>query len=175
MTVLIRSVPSPLGDLLLVGDGERLQGLYMTNHRPAPSLGQVVPVETGFDEAIRQLDEWFAGRRRQFDLALMPLAAASPFQREVWDVLRDIPFGGTMTYGEVATKVGRPGSARAVGHAVGRNPVSIIVPCHRVVGSGGGLTGYAGGIENKRWLLAHERAIVAAHERPPLFDDREVG
>ncbi len=171
MTVVMRSVPSPLGALLLVGDGEGLRGLYMTNHRPAPVLGNAVPVETGFDEVVRQLDEWFDGRRVQFDVPLIPVAT-SPFQQEVWDVLREIPFGATMTYGEVATKVGRPGSARAVGHAVGRNPVSIIVPCHRVVGRAGALTGYAGGIENKRWLLAHERTVIDARERPSLFAAR---
>lgn len=174
MTVVMRSVPSPLGALLLVGDGEGLQGLYMTNHRPAPVLGSAVPVESGFEDVVHQLGEWFDGRRVQFEVAVMPVAA-SPFQREVWEVLREIPFGATMTYGEVATKVGRPGSARAVGHAVGRNPVSIIVPCHRVVGSGGALTGYAGGIDNKRWLLAHERAVIDTRERPSLFGRREVG
>lgn len=167
MTVM-RWIPSPLGPLLLVGDGQRLQGLYLTNHRPAPALREATPVETGFDEAIRQLQEWFDGRRLEFDLPVVPVAA-SPFHREVWAVLQEIPFGATMTYGEVATKVGRPGSARAVGHAVGRNPVSIIVPCHRVVGSGGALTGYAGGLENKRWLLAHERALVERTHRPSLF------
>ncbi len=104
----------------------------------------------------RELDEYFAGRRRAFDLVLAP--AGTPFQLAVWEELRRIPFGGTTTYGELARRVGRPTAARAVGAAVGRNPISIIVPCHRVVGSDGALTGFAGGLDRKRALLALERA-----------------
>ena len=158
MSVVTRSAPSPLGPLLFVGDGERLSGLYLTNHRHAPDFGGAVHDAAAFDAAVRQLDEWFGGERRTFDLALDP--RGTPFQHQVWDVLREIPFGETMTYGAVAARAGVPGSARAIGHAVGRNPVSIVVPCHRVVGAAGALTGYAGGLDNKRWLLDHERALA---------------
>lgn len=159
MTAITRSVPSPVGHLLLVGDGQRLSGLFMTNQRHHPVIDSPTEDDEAFPDAVAQLDEWFGGRRRDFDLALVP--RGSVFQREVWDVLRQIPFGRTMTYGEVATRVGRPGSARAIGAAVGRNPVGIVVPCHRVVGASGALTGYAGGLDRKKWLLDHERAVSA--------------
>ena len=103
-----------------------------------------------------QLAEYFAGERTRFDLELAP--AGTPFQLEVWEALRRIPYGGTRSYGELAAELGRPGSARAVGAANARNPISIVVPCHRVVGSAGALTGYAGGVEAKRALLDLERA-----------------
>ena len=155
MTIVTRSVPSPVGNLLLVGDGERLTGLFMTSQRRAPSFEAVGEDGAAFGEAVRQLGEWFEGRRRTFHLDLAP--CGSTFQLQVWEVLREIPFGETMTYGEVARRVGRPGSARAIGSAVGGNPVGIVIPCHRVVGAGGALTGYAGGLDRKRWLLEHER------------------
>lgn len=156
---ITRTVPSPVGDLLLVGDGERLSGLFMTNQRHHPVIDAPRTDGAAFPDAVAQLDEWFAGSRRDFGLVLAPRGSA--FQRQVWDVLRRIPFGETMTYGEVAAQVGRPGSARAVGAAVGRNPVGIVIPCHRVVGAGGALTGYAGGLDRKKWLLDHERAVAA--------------
>jgi methylated-DNA-[protein]-cysteine S-methyltransferase len=155
MSIVTRSVPSPVGNLLLVGDGERLTGLFMSRQRRAPSFGGIAEDDTAFADAARQLDEWFEGRRQTFELEVAP--CGSPFQLQVWDILREIPFGETMTYGEVARRVGRPGSARAIGSAVGRNPVGIVIPCHRVVGAGGALTGYAGGLDRKRWLLDHER------------------
>ena len=162
MTTVTRSVPSPVGNLLLVGDGERLTGLFMTKQKKAPAFDGA-PVDGGaFEEAVAQLSEWFEGRRRRFDLDLAPYGSA--FQLQVWDVLREIPFGETMTYGEVARRVGRPGSARAIGSAVGRNPIGIVIPCHRVIGSGGALTGYAAGLDRKRWLLEHERRHAAAHQ-----------
>ena len=153
-----RSVPSPLGALLLVGDGEALSGLYLTNHKRAPSFDGAVVDDAAFPEAVGQLGEWFAGERQVFDVALDP--RGTPFQLRVWAVLREIPFGETTTYGAVAARAGVPGSARATGAAIGRNPVSIVVPCHRVVGAAGALTGYAGGLDNKRWLLDHERRIL---------------
>jgi methylated-DNA-[protein]-cysteine S-methyltransferase len=107
-------------------------------------------------EAERQLAEYFAGRRTEFDLPLDP--AGTPFQQKVWSALRSIPFGETRTYAEVATQIGHPGAARAVGAASGRNPLSIVAPCHRVVGTSGELTGFAGGLEVKARLLAFERA-----------------
>jgi len=159
MTPVTRSVPSPVGRLLLVGDGARLSGLFMTNQRHHPVIESRTDDGEAFPDAVEQLDEWFAGDRRDFDLALAP--RGSTFQREVWDVLRRIPFGETTTYGDVAAQVGRPGSARAIGAAVGHNPIGIIVPCHRVVGASGALTGYAGGLDRKKWLLEHERAVSA--------------
>ena len=167
MTVVTRSIPSPVGHLLLVGDGQCLHGLFMTRQHYTPSFDGALEAEDSFAEAARQLDEWFEGRRHTFDLDVRPRGSA--FQMQVWDVLRGIPFGGTMTYGEVARRVGRPGSARAIGSAVGRNPVGIVIPCHRVVGAGGALTGYAAGLDRKRWLLDHERrhAVGAPRELFP--------
>ena len=107
------------------------------------------------DRTIGQLREYFDGTRQQFDLPLDPVG--TDFQRLAWDVLRTIPYGRTMTYGEQAARLGDPNKSRAVGAANGRNPISIIVPCHRVVGSTGKLTGFAGGLDNKAWLLRHER------------------
>jgi methylated-DNA-[protein]-cysteine S-methyltransferase len=142
-----------------------LAALYLGDqkHLPDPSAfgladdgthsaeGQVL------DRVESQLGEYFAGTRTRFDLPLAPHGTA--FQLEVWLALRSITFGATTSYGSIAAAVGRPSGARAVGAAVGRNPIGIIVPCHRVVGASGSLTGYAGGIERKSWLLTHERAI----------------
>lgn len=163
MPVITRTVTSPIGPLLLVGDGERLSGLFMTTHRRPPTFHGPVgdgPIDddAAFEEAASQLQEWFDGARRSFELDLAP--GGSAFQRDVWDALHEIPFGETATYGEIAARVGRPGSARAIGHAVGRNPIGIVVPCHRVVGANGTLTGYAGGLDKKRWLLEHERRVA---------------
>lgn len=160
MNTITRSIPSPIGDLLLVGDGETLAGLYLPVRRPSENLRLHGALEDGdaFAGAALQLGEWFEGRRRSFQLYLE--LRGTDFQRRVWEVLRHIPFGETMSYAEVAEWAGRPGSARAVGHAVGRNPVSIIVPCHRVIGSDGSMTGYAGGLDAKHWLLQHERAVA---------------
>ncbi len=152
--------PSPIGRLLLVGepDGDgrlRLAGIYMEGHRHGPAVAPSWAEDaTGFGGVERQLDEYFAGSRTMFDLPLAP--AGTPFQRRVWDELTRIPWGATVTYGELAARAGHPGAARAVGAAVGRNPISIVVPCHRVVGADGTLTGYAGGVERKATLLALE-------------------
>jgi methylated-DNA-[protein]-cysteine S-methyltransferase len=153
---------SPIGPLLLVGErdgsgGVRLSGIFMEEHRHGPAVDPSwVEDPAAFREVTRQLDEYFAGSRASFDLALAP--AGTPFQQRVWAELARIPAGTTVTYGELARRAGRPGAARAVGAAVGRNPVSIVVPCHRVVGSDGALTGYAGGIARKAFLLALEGA-----------------
>ena len=153
---------SPIGPLLLVGErdgsgGVRLSGIFMEEHRHGPGVDPTwVEDPMAFREVARQLDEYFAGSRASFDLALAP--AGTPFQRRVWAEVARIPAGTTVTYGELARRVGRPGAARAVGAAVGHNPVSIVVPCHRVVGSDGALTGYAGGIARKAFLLALEGA-----------------
>jgi methylated-DNA-[protein]-cysteine S-methyltransferase len=114
--------------------------------------------------ARRQLDAYFAGKLTEFDLPLAP--AGTVFQTGVWDELQRIPYGTTISYAELAGRVGRPGHFRAVGSANGRNPISIIVPCHRVLGSNGSLTGYGGGIDRKRWLLDHEAAVAATRADP---------
>lgn len=160
MTVITRSIDSPLGAITLVGDGERLRGVYMVDHKRAPALDTATEDDAAHADAARQLNEWFDGRRTEFDLSLD--ARGSAFQSEVWGALRSIPYGETMTYGELATKLGRPGAARAIGHAVARNPIGIIVPCHRVVGANGVLTGFAAGLDRKRWLLEHERTVATA-------------
>ena len=115
--------------------------------------------EQHLDQAERELAEYFEGTRRSFDVALDP--DGTPFQRSAWQVLRTIPYGATMSYGEQAAALGDPNRARAVGAANGRNPISIIVPCHRVVASSGALTGFAGGLDTKQWLLAHEQRVLA--------------
>lgn len=149
-----RVIESPVGPLLLVSRDGALAQLWMTPF-PLPEGARPADEDAAvLDAAERQLTEYFGGRRTAFDL---PLALeGTAFQRLVWDELLAIPFGERISYGELARRVGRPGSARAVGLANGRNPVSIIVPCHRVVGSDGTLTGYGGGLDRKAWLLDHE-------------------
>lgn len=158
-------IDSPLGPLTLVGAAGALTGLYMRRqqrHPPAETFGPADPAP--FTTATVQLEDYFDGRRTDFDL---PLALdGTDFQRRVWAALRQIPYGHTVTYRQLAERIGRPSAARAVGLANGRNPVSIIVPCHRVVGATGELTGYAGGLERKRWLLELERR--ARHSRASI-------
>jgi methylated-DNA-[protein]-cysteine S-methyltransferase len=117
------------------------------------------PAQAHLDAAEAQLAEYFAGTRREFDLVLDP--AGTDFQLRAWKALRTIPFGRTVSYGEQAAELGEPGAARAVGAANGRNPLSIVVPCHRVVAASGALTGFAGGLDTKAWLLDHERTVLA--------------
>jgi methylated-DNA-[protein]-cysteine S-methyltransferase len=152
------SVESPVGDLLLVGDGSSLTALYTAEHvrLPSPPGDRV---DRPFADVRAQLTEYFAGVRHEFDLPLAP--HGTDFQRQVWAELRRIPFAETTTYGELAERIGNPRAVRAVGMANGRNPISIIVPCHRVIGSDGTLTGYAGGLAAKEWLLAHEAQAAA--------------
>ncbi|WP_371483115.1 methylated-DNA--[protein]-cysteine S-methyltransferase [Kitasatospora sp. NBC_00315] len=153
---------SPYGPLTLVAEGECLVGLYMEAQRHRPdeaAFGARSPEPDGapFAAAARQLDEYFAGRRETFDLPLT--LHGTPFQQRVWAALREIPYGRTWSYGELADHIGRPTAARAVGLANGRNPLGVIVPCHRVVGADGSLTGYGGGLHRKQALLEHERAL----------------
>jgi methylated-DNA-[protein]-cysteine S-methyltransferase len=156
-TTLYETFDSPLGGLLAVGDGEALIGLYMQDgRRPATVPGSWERDAAPFGDLRDQLREYFAGDRREFELALAP--QGSEFQLRVWEALREIPYGETQSYGELAARIGHQGSARAVGAANGRNPISIVVPCHRVIGASGSLTGYAGGIERKRLLLDLESA-----------------
>jgi methylated-DNA-[protein]-cysteine S-methyltransferase len=141
----------------MVGTGGTLGGLYMTEHRHRPPLPEdAVRDDDAFADVVQELGEYFAGERTAFGV---PVAfdRGTPFQRRVWAALVDVPYGTTTTYGALARQLGVPGGARAVGLANGRNPVSIVVPCHRVVGSDGGLTGYGGGTERKRFLLDLER------------------
>jgi methylated-DNA-[protein]-cysteine S-methyltransferase len=154
--VIYTTVESPIGELLLLGDGEVLHGLYMqASRKPVRIRPAWQRDDAAFADAREQLAEYFAGERTSFDLPMQ--LEGSAFQRTVWHALTRIPYGQTISYGELARRVGRPAASRAVGLANGRNPISIVVPCHRVIGSSGALTGYGGGIERKRWLLAHER------------------
>lgn len=153
---LYTTMDSPIGELLLVGDGETLNGLYMQDGRKPKRTAVDWSESAGsFTDVKRQLDEYFAGERTSFDVTLAPEGA--PFEREVWHALEEIPYGETVSYGEIARRVGQPTAARAVGTANGRNPISVIVPCHRVIGANGSLTGYGGGLERKRLLLELER------------------
>jgi methylated-DNA-[protein]-cysteine S-methyltransferase len=160
-SLLYTTMPSPVGELLLLGDGQTLRGIHLQEGgRPAALDGRWVRDAAPFATARAQLDEYFAGKRTAFEL---PLAAAgSDFQRLVWGALEQIPYGRTVSYGELARRIGRPAAARAVGLAIGRNPISIVVPCHRVIGAAGALTGYAGGVARKRFLLELERGAAWA-------------
>ncbi|GAA2171232.1 methylated-DNA--[protein]-cysteine S-methyltransferase [Agrococcus versicolor] len=149
-------VDTTVGAITIVGGAAGIQGLYYAEHRPAPDrerFGQ--RDDASLADAASQLHEYLAGDRRAFDLALDPVG--TPFQLRVWHELRQIPYGETRTYGWIATRIGQPTAVRAVGLANGRNPISIVVPCHRVVGANGALTGYAGGVACKRALLDLER------------------
>jgi len=147
---------SPIGRLLLTSDGTALTGLYMEPSREWQCIDGAARDATAWPlpAALRQLAEYFAGTRRAFDLPLRPQGTA--FQRRVWAALAEIPYGRTLSYGDLAQRIDNPRAARAVGLANNRNPLSIVVPCHRVIGADGSLTGYGGGLERKRWLLAHE-------------------
>src|SRR6185295_2249976 len=146
-------VPSPLGAIIVMVDDDaalreiRLDGEQRNGPRDAKRCSA----------ACAQLTEYFAGRRREFDLPLAP--RGTPFQQRVWRALRAIPFGVVRTYGDVARDIGQPKAVRAVGQANGRNPIPIVVPCHRVIGKDGSLTGFGGGLSTKDWLLAHEGRV----------------
>jgi methylated-DNA-[protein]-cysteine S-methyltransferase len=155
-------IASPVGGLTVVAEDDRLSGLYFEGHKRGPG-----PEDLGmrsdaapFEETRRQLDEYFAGERTEFSLPLAP--RGSDFQHRVWTLLREIPFGETRSYGELAVRLGGMRLARAVGAANGRNPLSIIVPCHRLVGANSDLTGFAGGVERKRFLLELEQPAVSS-------------
>ncbi|MGQ0530795.1 MAG: methylated-DNA--[protein]-cysteine S-methyltransferase [Panacagrimonas sp.] len=148
-------VDSPIGSLTLCGNEAGLSGLYMDLHKNGPDVADLGPRDDAAFTSVReQLAAYFAGELQRFDLQLA--AVGTEFQKKVWTALGQIPCGETISYGELAQRIGQPGAARAVGLANGQNPISIIVPCHRVIGANGTLTGYGGGIERKRWLLAHE-------------------
>jgi methylated-DNA-[protein]-cysteine S-methyltransferase len=148
------TVDSPIDPLLLIGDETGLRELQMEPHEP--------PVDAVRDDdalapVAAQLRDYFAGARTRFELPLSPRGTA--FQQKVWLALREIPYGRTTTYGQIASDLGPPTASRAVGLANGRNPIAVIVPCHRVVGANGTLTGFGGGLPRKRWLLDHERSV----------------
>jgi methylated-DNA-[protein]-cysteine S-methyltransferase len=145
-------VDSPVGPLTLVAEGGALTGLYQSEQRHLPSAESFGGRDdTALPAAREQLAAYFAGELEQFDLPLS--LAGTPFQAQVWAALRRVPYGSTCTYAELAAAIGRPAAVRAVGAANGRNPACIVVPCHRVVGADGSLTGYAGGVDRKRYLL----------------------
>lgn len=167
MTATTRHVviDSPIGPLTLVRDNDGLTGLYYPGHWTNPDEAgfgpRVDPTDDhGFYDAITQLNEYFAGKRRDFDLPLNPVG--SQRARKLWQLLSEIPYGQTTTYGALARRIGDGVSARAIGGFVGHNPLSIFIPCHRVVGSTGKLTGYAGGLDRKQYLLELEKAIPVA-------------
>jgi methylated-DNA-[protein]-cysteine S-methyltransferase len=155
-TCYYSEIDAPVGVLLLRGNADALTGMYMQKQRYRPPLpDNSVRDDATFRSAREQLTAYFAGELHAFDLALAPEGTA--FQRAVWKALLDIPFGATESYGALATRIGHAQGARAVGLANGHNPIGIIIPCHRVIGANGSLTGYGGGIERKQWLLEHER------------------
>jgi methylated-DNA-[protein]-cysteine S-methyltransferase len=158
--VYCSTLPSPIGDLLLVSNGEALTGVHLSPH----------PVFVGprddslLQPAREQLLAYFAGELLDFELPLAPEGSA--FQRRVWEALRGIPYGTTASYVGIARRIGRPTAPRAVGAANGRNPIAVIVPCHRVIGANGTLVGYGGGLDRKRWLLDHEADVLARTGSP---------
>ena len=153
-------VDSPIGPMTVVADGEAIVGVWMDDQRHLPPNEKFGHPDTGnsvvLKEAERQLGEYFSGDRTDFELPLAPDGTA--FQRRVWDALCEIPYGETISYGELARRIGQPSASRAVGLANGKNPISIVVPCHRVIGSSGKLVGYGGGLERKHTLLELERS-----------------
>jgi methylated-DNA-[protein]-cysteine S-methyltransferase len=166
VTIRFRTVDSPVGLLTLAGPDNRLMHVRMVDQTYEPSRDSWECDPTAFPDAVKQLDAYFAGSLTTFDLDLDLVGTA--FQRRVWEALTTIPYGETRSYGDIARQIGAPGASRAVGLANGHNPISIIVPCHRVIGSNGSLTGYGGGIERKRMLLGMEKQFHCAI--PTLFD-----
>ena len=162
--LLYARMESPIGELLLTGDGHALRGLHMMQGRHPVSVGaDWLEADQAFEEVRAQLTDYFAGRRTSFNLPLQ--LDGTTFQREVWHGLLEIGYGETISYGELARRIGRPRAVRAVGLANGRNPIAVIVPCHRVIGADGTLTGYGGGLESKRLLLDLESRRLA----PAMF------
>lgn len=160
MSATHTTIESPVGELTLVAADGVLGGVYFPGHWYPPGRDVLgARSEAGFELAEAQLAEYFAGERTSFDLQLA--LDGSAFQRTVWHALTEIPYGQTISYGELARRIGRPDLARAVGTANGQNPIAVIVPCHRVIGSNGKLVGYGGGLDNKRLLLDLEAGRAA--------------
>ncbi|WP_374159252.1 methylated-DNA--[protein]-cysteine S-methyltransferase [Mycobacterium sp. G7A2] len=164
--VRYRTMDSPVGTLTLAGRDGRLRHLRMTDQTYEPDRSNWLRDDEAFGDAVAQLEEYFRGERQDFDLGLDLVGTA--FQRRVWEALLTIPYGETRSYGEIARQIEAPGAFRAVGLANGHNPIGIIVPCHRVIGANGSLTGYGGGMERKKTLLGLERSHASA--LPTLFD-----
>jgi methylated-DNA-[protein]-cysteine S-methyltransferase len=161
--MLYTELDSPIGELLLLGDGRSLHGLYMQEGRTGSEISPAWKRSADPFTAVRkQLEEYFAGRRTTFDVPLK--MAGTAFQRRVWSELREVPYGQSISYGELARRIGIPSASRAVGTANGLNPIAVIVPCHRVIGSDGSLTGYGGGLERKRFLLDLEAGALTLAE-----------
>ena len=163
MKTLYTNVESPIGPLLVTSDGQSVTGVYMDGHKDGATIDEDWvrdddPPPLG--EAVRQLNAYFAGTLTQFDLPLAP--TGTEFQKKVWHALQQIGYGETVSYGEVARRIGSPNASRAVGLANGSNPISIVVPCHRVIGANGKLTGYGGGIARKAVLLDFEKAVASS-------------
>lgn len=156
MQLRYRTVDSPVGPLTLAGEGSTLMHLRMADQTHEPDRSGWTPAGPGaFADVVEQLNAYFAGTLTEFDVDLE--LAGTEFQRKVWAALRTIPYGQTRSYGEIAEQIGSPGASRAVGLANGRNPIAIIVPCHRVIGAAGSMTGYGGGIDRKKMLIALEK------------------
>jgi methylated-DNA-[protein]-cysteine S-methyltransferase len=161
--VTFRFLDTPVGRLLLARDETGVRQIHFSTGADLrkPVVGADLQVgpwnhdEGAFEDVVAQLTEYFEGRRRQFDLPLAP--EGTPFQRRVWNALLDIPYGETISYGQLASRIGQKSASRAVGLANGSNPLPIVIPCHRVIGANGKLTGYGGGLAIKERLLAHER------------------
>ena len=166
MQLRYRTVESPIGPLTLAGDGSTLMHLRMTEQAHEPDRSGWTPAGAdAFADVVEQLNAYFAGTLTEFDVDLE--LHGTEFQRKVWAALQTIPYGQTRSYGEIAEQIGSPSASRAVGLANGRNPISIIVPCHRVIGAAGSMTGYGGGIDRKKMLIALEKTQTPAE--PTLF------
>ena len=158
-TTYYTTMHSPIDDLLLVSDGHVLTGLRMDPARSGTAVSPSWQRDPGpFREAVRQLQAYFEGEHTRFDVPIAP--RGTDFQQVVWTALRALRFGERVSYGELAARIGRPGAGRAVGHANARNPIAIIVPCHRVIAAGGLLGGFGGGLGRKQWLLEHEASLA---------------
>jgi methylated-DNA-[protein]-cysteine S-methyltransferase len=167
---IYRRLQTPVGELLLTASDTALTGVYFPTSRRGPppthradwtedaGQGPTGPTSEMLARAVQQLNEYFAGQRTTFDLPLE--AMGSVFEHRVWKALRSIPYGTTTSYGDLAKRLGDPNATRAVGSANGKNPIPIIIPCHRVVGANGDLTGFGGGLDRKRWLLEHEGVLM---------------
>jgi methylated-DNA-[protein]-cysteine S-methyltransferase len=165
--IYVTRMASPIGPLLLESDGVSLIGLHMATSRyPAPLEGAIEDADAEpLATARQQLEEYFAGTRREFEVPLR--LEGTPFQQRVWQQLTSIRFGETLSYRRLAEHIGNAKAMRAVGLANGRNPIALIVPCHRVIGADGSLVGFGGGLERKRWLLEHEGVRLEAERRAP--------
>jgi methylated-DNA-[protein]-cysteine S-methyltransferase len=165
-TCLFSYCASPFGELLLTSDGEALTRLSLPEPRSGVACqprAEWARDEAGLRDVAAQLRAYFEGELRHFEIPLR--LVGTEFQRAAWEQLTRIPFGATISYSEQARGMGRPGAARAVGAANGRNPIAIVVPCHRVIGANGSLTGYGGGLDRKQWLLEHEASVLGSGAR----------